>query len=47
MLVDTTRVTASSGRRLATSGKKVVVHGEVKSGEKGHIYLMANAIRGG
>lgn len=47
MLVDTTRVTASSGKRLATSGKKVVVHGEVKSGEKGHIYLMANAIRGG
>jgi hypothetical protein len=47
MLVDTTRVSAITGKKIATAGKTVIVHGEVKSGEKGHIYLMANAIRGG
>jgi hypothetical protein len=47
MLVDTTRVTAARLAKIAARGKTVLVHGEVKTGEKGHIYLLANAVRGG
>lgn len=47
MLVDTTRVSAAGQSLESRRGKKVIVHGEVKSGEKGHIYLLANAVRGG
>ena len=47
MLIDTTRVSAIGQSRKVPGGKTVVVHGEVKSGEKGHIYLIANAVRGG
>jgi exonuclease VII large subunit len=47
MLVDTTRVTASRLAKMTSRGKTVLVHGEVKTGEKGHVYLLANAVRGG
>jgi hypothetical protein len=47
MLVDLTRISADSDRSPPRSGKSVYVHGEVKSSEKGHVYLVANAIRGG
>jgi hypothetical protein len=47
MLVDTTRVSAAGQSIESKRGKRVIVHGEVKSGEKGHIYLLANALRGG
>jgi len=47
MLVDTTRISAENNKRPPRVGKSVYIHGEVKSGEKGHIYLFANAIRGG
>ena len=46
MLVDTTRLSAAGQSLESRTGKAVIVHGEVKSGEKGHIYLLANAIRG-
>ena len=47
MLVDTTRVSAAGQSLESRRGKVVIIHGEVKSGEKGHIYLLANAVRGG
>lgn len=47
MLVDTTRVTAARLSKISSRGKTVLVHGEVKTGEKGHVYLLANAVRGG
>jgi len=47
MLVDTTRVSAAGQSLESKRGKTVIIHGEVKSGEKGHIYLLANAVRGG
>jgi hypothetical protein len=46
MLVDTTRVSATRDLSGLQLSKSIVVHGEVKSGEKGHIYLVANAIHG-
>jgi hypothetical protein len=47
LLVDLTRVSADNNRSLPKAGRPVYVHGEVKSSERGHIYLLANAIRGG
>jgi len=47
MLIDTTRVTASRLSKISSRGKMVLVHGEVKTGDKGHVYLLANAVRGG
>jgi len=47
MLIDTTRISAENNKRAPRVGKSIYIHGEVKSGEKGHIYLFANAIRGG
>lgn len=47
LLVDLTRVSADNNRSLPKAGRSVYVHGEVKSSERGHIYLLANAIRGG
>lgn len=47
VLVDMTRISAESNAALPKVGRSVYVHGEVKTGEKGHIYLVANAIRGG
>ena len=47
MLVDTTRLSASGFGKEGIRGKRFVIHGEVKSGEKGHIYLLANALRRG
>lgn len=47
MLVDTTRLSAAGFPREGLRGKRLIIHGEVKSGEKGHIYLMANALRKG
>jgi hypothetical protein len=47
MLVDTTKLTASGLSKLSGRGKAVFVHGEVKTGDKGHVYLLANAVRGG
>ncbi len=47
MLVDTTRLSAAGFSRESLRGRRLIIHGEVKSGEKGHIYLMANALRRG
>lgn len=47
MLIDTTRISAAGYNYDGLRGKKVIIHGEVKSGEKGHIYLLANAVRRG
>ena len=47
LLVDLTRVSADSNKSIPKAGRSVYVHGEVKSSERGHIYLLANAIRGG
>jgi hypothetical protein len=47
LLVDLTRVSAQTREPLPKIGRSIYVHGEVKSGERGHIYLLANAIRGG
>jgi hypothetical protein len=47
LLVDLTRVSADINRSVPKAGRSVYVHGEVKSSERGHIYLLANAIRGG
>lgn len=47
MLVDMTRISAENNRSTPKPGKAIYVHGEVKSSEKGHIYLVANAVRGG
>ena len=47
MLVDTTRLSAAGFPRDGLRGRRLIIHGEVKSGEKGHIYLMANALRRG
>lgn len=47
MLVDTTRLSAAGYNRNRIKGQRLIIHGEVKSGEKGHIYLMANALRRG
>lgn len=47
MLVDTTRISAAERTRDGLRGQRLIIHGEVKSGEKGHIYLMANALRKG
>ena len=47
LLVDLTRVSADNNRSFPKPGRSVYVHGEVKSSERGHIYLLANAIRGG
>jgi hypothetical protein len=47
MLVDTTRLSAAGFSRDGIRGRRLIIHGEVKSGDKGHIYLMANALRRG
>ena len=47
VLVDMTKLSALSNGSFPRVGRSVYVHGEVKTGEKGHVYLIANAIRGG
>jgi hypothetical protein len=47
MLVDTTRLSAAGFSPEGIQGRKLIIHGEVKSGERGHIYLMANGFRKG
>ena len=47
MLVDLTRISADSNKSPPRTGKSLYVHGEVKNSERGHIYLVANAVRGG
>lgn len=47
LLIDLTRVSADSNKSPPKAGRSVYVHGEVKSSERGHIYLVANAVRGG
>lgn len=47
MLIDTTRLSAAGFPSQGIRGRRLIIHGEVKSGEKGHIYLMANALRRG
>ncbi len=47
MLIDLTRISADSNQSPPRAGKSLYVHGEVKNSERGHVYLVANAIRGG
>lgn len=47
LLIDLTRVSADTNKSPPKAGRSVYVHGEVKSSERGHIYLVANAVRGG